>query len=531
MTKELLSIKHNDIVNRIQWIVYNNGLSVRYSYKAQKSCMTITCFPNLRKKLNNQLQTNFTPEMPANLRDLPVEILGQILGHVPEMIAPIRLVERALADAAWTAFIDHYIRTARIAVDPMDTSMRFLGHFVEQNGIDFTLDIQELSIHSHFFSLVGDQDAIDDGEAMANSVNRISKDLRRLLPALRNCRRVTFSPEAPVGPDGFTPNFFGMNPMLEHLTNVMQVDTGVISQPMQHRLRRLLIWGVLFAMARSRIAIEVVDPQAEQLMLQDVYQVLRCTPCRLLTSPGVTTLTLDVYDATNLSYRTNVLGQRNLNANNYPLPATAVGQNVHECQALLSNLNAWEQSHVDIDRTMVQCMLRHYPNLKKLDLALGRDWIEEEPPLFDVIPSHLPRTLHELTIRTWAGNGYDFAKTLFRLPDLKKLVLDRMVYKDAKAFQVIMRACQAHRSLASVQIISGNIGYFDEEFSDMCLGTCNGEWHRRTPFAREEFDVITPFMGMRGTLAEWERGCHAIIEEDWTDAFALMFGLNYPTYW
>jgi hypothetical protein len=133
--------------------------------------------------------------MSTNLRDLPEEVIGYILGYAPEMVAPLRLVEFDLANAAWPAYIDHYIRVARIVPDTIDTSMRSLLHFAENDDTDVTHNIQELSIHSYAVSLVGDQDGIDDDDKLANNIIRIYTHLRHIIPALRNCRRVSFSPK------------------------------------------------------------------------------------------------------------------------------------------------------------------------------------------------------------------------------------------------------------------------------------------------------------------------------------------------
>jgi hypothetical protein len=170
------------------------------------------------------------------------------------MVAPLRLVEFDLANAAWPAYIDQYIRVARIVLDTIDTSMRSLLHFAENDDTDVTHNIQELSIHSYAVSLVGDQDGIDDDNKVANNIIRIYTHLGHILPALRNCRRVSFSPEIPLAPDGVMTSFFGMNPMIQFLIDTLQ-DMVCIAQPMRHRLGRMLIWSVLHAVAQSNNAV------------------------------------------------------------------------------------------------------------------------------------------------------------------------------------------------------------------------------------------------------------------------------------
>ena len=48
---------------------------------------------------------------------------------------------------------------------------------------------------------------------------------------------------------------------------------------------------------------------------------------------------------------------------------------------------------------------------------------------------------------------------------------------------------------------------------DLCLGECNGAWHKRdADDGPVDTDESTPFFGWRDCVLNWERFCHAVEE-------------------
>lgn len=482
--------------------------------------------PSLNKMFRAlyQILGKHKPNMPANLPELPEELITQICSYDRHIIRTLRETNRALSRKASNAFADQYLRTVHLAPTDMNFSSLGLSELAVSKvfGQALASHVQEIVLHPFAITILGDLSFADHDSKIAGQLLNMYMVLLEALPNLPNCRKVTLSREMPL--KEHEPGRYELNLLAFY---GMRADLGRRNVPilcsydeLSHDMICLMRQYILKAVAKTENNVEDIDLEV-WMPIQDVrHRILRDLPCNFLTAPKVKSLRMGMVDCMdhifiqefidtylNPHMHTTLARNRGLQAAFPPPPAQ--GQPEHHCQDVgQSRLNSWERESTT--RASVQSFLRHYPNLVKLQIA-SKLFITEgvEVPLWDAIPSYLPPNLKELAFSGWIGNGSDLARHLRRLDNLRKLTLSQVIFHEIKVFKRIMQMVLEHPALTSLQLVQPHSAEDGPSSVRLCLNDCTGVWCRRTEVETEPLIWATPALDFSSTVARWQRHVHA----------------------